>query len=375
MSKERIYSEKDIKKIDPRDHVRRRPGMYIGGTGKKALHHLIDELIDFTLESVFVGACDTIEIRLQPDNYVTISDNDQLFSELLAKQDYDERRSRYVLDLAFCEFMWQRPSLKVEEYRVQGGLHGVGVTVVNPLASSMQVAVRHQNQVWKRSYRKGKISGAYQTYEMANSQTGLTVTFQPDFTIFDENDFDYEWIAERCHDLAYPLPDLSIMLTDERSPKHRQDIFHYPDGIQAMVRDLNKGKTVKHDVLFARETLTFKDRQNKPFDVIVELALQYTESDDITLHGFINTIALRDGGTHIKGLQHALMGYINGAHQTHQKWEEVARGLTAVINIFHPYPEFESATKHKLLSREGFDAVVQVTYPLFTNANLRHFLQ
>lgn len=366
-----LYSAKNIRKLDPRMHVRKRPTMYVGGIGEEAMPHLIEEVLDSALSSVFVGKCDSINVRLQDDNYVTISDNDSIISEWIATSNYYEKTGKHGIDWIFA-IVAQRPFERTYKFQIFGGLHGIGLATVNPLSSHLTAYISKQNQVWKRTYREGVGIGAQQKYVSATPQPdGVSITFQPDFTIFELNDFDYDWIRERCQTLAYLFPQVTISLTDERDGQQQSETFHYPDGIQAMVTDMNQGKSARHEVLYNREIVACTNCYGTNYDVIVEIALQYIDSDEINLHGYVNSVDTRDGGTHIEGFRHALMGYINGASPNPLSWEQVAQGLTAVVNILHPDPQFEGNVRYTIINPEVFNAVESVMYPLLTGANLR----
>ena len=367
------YSAKDIQNLEPREHVRRRPGMYIGGIDNRALHFLAEEVLNNAIDSVFAGKCDTIIIRLQADNFVTISDNSEFIPERLAEEDYRDNVGMYILDIILTQ-VGAGPRYKYDEnsYIVSGGYYGVGIIAVTAVSTSFNVTVYHKNTVWKRNYQKGKPHGALQKYETTNTTfTGLTITFQPDFTIFDENDFDYDLIANRCREIAYIFPALTITLIDERSPQNVQEIFHYPDGIQAMVRDLDQGKQALYDIAYKREIVTYKNYADKPYDTIVEIAFQFSESDETILRGYTNTVLATEGGAHIEGFRHALMGYINTGSKKSIEWEQVSHGLTAIISVSHCDPQYESMTKLKVLNPDIFDAVLQTAYALLVESNLR----
>ncbi len=371
------YSAKNIDKLDPQEHIRRRPGMYFGGIDKRALHHLIDEVLDNSIESVFADKCNMITVRLQADNCVTISDNSEFIPERLEEEDYRDNVDMYNLDIMLTQ-VGIGPRYKYVEngYIVSGGLHGIGIIAVNAISATFDITVHHKNTVWKRSYHKGKPHGEHQKYETNDEPfTGVTITFQPDFTIFDANDFDYNLIASRCQEIAYVLPDLTITLIDERTPQSNQVVFHYPDSIQSMVQDLNQGKQALHDIFHRREVVTYKYRAARPYDIIVEIAFQFTESNETILRGYTNTVLATEGGTHIEGFRHALMGYIHAGHEKSVEWDEIARGLTVVISVSHCDPQYQSMKQLKLLNPDIFDAVLQTTYALLVESNLRHTIR
>lgn len=347
--------------------------MYVGETDKRALHFLAEEVLNTSIDSVFAGKCNTITVRLQPDNFVTLLDNSEIIPEKLVEEDYRENLKMYVMDMILSEVsIGPRYFYAENGYIVSGSWYGVGIVAVNAVSTSFDVTVYHKNTVWKRSYQKGKPHGEYQKYETNDEPfTGVTITFQPDFTIFDANDFDYDLIASRCQEIAYVLPDLTITLIDERTPQPKQAVFHYPDGIQSMVRDLNQGKQPLHDIMIKREVVTYTDRYDNAYDTIVEMVCQFTESDETILRGYTNTVLATDGGTHVEGFRHALMGYINAGHEKSVECDEIVHGLTAIISVSHCDPYYESMKQLKLLNPDIFDAVLQTTYALLIESNLR----
>ncbi len=256
---------------------------------------------------------------------------------------------------------------------MRGGGHGLGLNAIPAVCTQFDAEVCHQNQVWKRTYYGGYARNPMQTYTLTTPKPdGVMFRFEPDFTVFEPNDFDYGWIAKRCQEIAYLMPQLTITLVDEREGQSRQDAFHYPDGIQAMARDLNQGYTARHEILYAsKRTQASKKWTHGEHDVIVEIALQYTDSDESIVRGYVNSVLSENGGTHIDALRHALMGYINGANPHPQSWDDVSKGLTAIINIWHPDPQYESMRDVKLLNPDVFNVVESMLYPLFTQHNLR----
>ena len=334
-SLEHQYSAKNIEALEPLEHIRRRPAMYFGGRGKRALHHTIDEVIDFVLPNVFENQCDSIEIRLQPDHYVMIVDNDVSFPRELAEDDYLKTWKYLRLDAIFT-MSGQRPGARSYEYSVDGGLHGLGIISINAVSSFMSIIVKHDKTIMKRTFRKGQSHGAYQKYQVdAPQSSGVSITFQPDFTIFEKHDFDYEWLANRCREIALTQPHLTMTLIDERTSDVRQDVFHYPDGIQTLVRDLNHNKTPIHDILYIHHTIPLKT-YNGEQGIHVEIALQFTESDEMDVRGYVNTVYSEQGGTHVDGFQHTLIGYLTAGYDEPQEWNKTAPGLPAVIHLLFP---------------------------------------
>jgi len=365
------YSAKNIQKLDPREHIRRRPGMYVGGTDIRALHHLIYEVLDNSVESAFVDKCDSIAVRLQPDNQVMISDNDTLIPERFIKGSWDKERDMHWLDIIMTQIgLWDK--FENETYRVTGGIHGVGLSAVNALTSSMEVVICHKNMVWKRFYREGLPVGAMQKYTSTiDISDGMIFTFQPDFTIFEDNDFEFDRVAKRCADVTYNSPNLTIKLVDERVTPHHQETFFSPDGLKSLVKKLNQDKNPLHDIIHATgefETV-FRSGERAPY--FIEFALQYTDSDETVEKSYVNTVPNSEGGTHIMGLRSAIPTSVNEYFSSRHglNWKQISRGLTMVVGIRHPDVQFESPTKTKLLTPEAQGAVKTLAYPLF-NPNL-----
>lgn len=360
-------------KLDPREHIRRRPGMYVGGTGKRALHHLIYEVLDNSAENAFVGTCDTITVRLQSDNYVTIADNDRLLSSWILKSSWDDKLNMHPLDVIMTQVGWNK--FDEETYGATGGLHGLGLSVVTPLCTKMQITINRDNHVWKRIYREGIPMGALQNYlSTTDVEDGVTSIFQPDFTIFDKNDFDYERVAKRCEDIVYNTPNLTIHLVDERTNPEQQQTFNATDGVKSLVKKLNANKTPLHHILHLSDELeaTVRGTAKKFY---VEIALQYTDSDETVEYSYVNTVANIQGGVHISGLHAGIGGIINNDFQymydppRYLNWQQISRGLTVVISIRHPDPQFQSPTKTFLMNPEIFGGVANLVY-----MNLNHDL-
>ncbi len=358
-------------KLSPREHIRRRPGMYVGGINRRALHHLFYEVLDNPVESAFIGKCDTITVHLQPNNTLTVEDNDVIFPEKLATETWNTKYDKHVLDVIMTEIGWNNKFDK-ETYRVTGGLHGVGLAAICALSSKMTVMVRHNNMIWKRFYREGLPYGAVQYYRsLIDRPDGFTVTFQPDFSIMEDNDFDYDRVAKRCADVTYTTPNLTIHLIDERQPTPRHQTFNAPSGMRTLLEDLNAGKTPLHDIVHISGEIDATDNKGKPITFFVEIAMQYTDSDESVELNFLNTVSNIMGGVHVHGFQQAILGKVNGyfSHLYHPPrylpWHKIKHGLTAAISIRHPDPQFESPTKTYLMNPEIFGGVVTMLYPHF----------
>jgi DNA gyrase subunit B len=365
------YSARNIQELDPREHIRRRPGMYVGGSDARGLHHLIYEVLDNSVESAFVDKCDSITIRLQPDNQVTISDNDTLIPERFLKGSWNQEKDMHWLDIIMTQIgSWGK--FEDDGYRVSGGLHGIGLSAVNALSSSMKVVICHKNTIWKRSYQEGLPVGAMQKYtSVVEVDDGVTFTFQPDYTVFEQNDFEFDRIAKRCADATYNSPNLTIELIDERITPYHKETFFSPDGLKDLVKKLNQDKTPLHDIIHAKGEFEVVFRSGESAPYFIEFALQYTDSDETIEKSYVNTVPNTEGGTHIAGLRSAIQSSINeyfgDLYDSPRSltWKQISQGLTMVVGIRHPDPQFESPTKVKLLTPEAHGAVKTLAYPLF----------
>jgi len=373
---------KKFQSLTPREHVRFRPGMYIGGRDKQALHHLIYEVLDNSVESAFVNACDEITIRLQPDNQVTISDNDRSLPAYIASRIMSHKLHMPEIDAIMTQVGYQFKDVRAP-YKVHGGVHGLGLQVVNCLTSSMKVEVAHKGTVWKRAYREGLPIGAIQRSRQDEVKTGITFTFQPDFTILEENNFEFDRVAKRCEDVVYNTPGLKISIFDERTTPHREKTVFSAEGLKTLVEKLNEGKTPLHDTIHTTVEVKAKiENQSKNF--FIEFALQYTDSDETIIRSYVNTVPNEQGGTHVNAMQSVITSGVNGYFRDtlpefgrNLSWREIKKGLTLAIGIRHPDPIFESPTQTRLLlpelDREIKNTAMQLFSPDLSQELYDHF--
>ncbi|GAB5493739.1 MAG: hypothetical protein Phog2KO_39540 [Phototrophicaceae bacterium] len=350
------YSSKNITPMTPHEHIRRRPGMYFGGTDSHALHNLLWQVVDNSLDEHLAGRCDTIRITLHSDTGITVSDNGEGIPVETAEH------GRTLLEL----FMTHIGGGKFDEkaYKVKGGLHGVGVSAVNALSAEMIAEIKRSGYLWRQTYSEGLVtSPVEQVRPLAeNESTGTRITFTPDFTIMDEGlTFDYEFIKERCQELAYLLPQLTLEIEHEG----KVISLNHSNGIADWVADLNKNIETVHPVLHINSQVDYQATySNSLFSIKVELALQFRQNIDGTVMSFMNTILVRDGGVQIEGLEMALINAIYG--ETVPKSDNPLQGLTAILNIYHPDPQFEGAMKIKLLNPEIKQAVMECVQTMFS---------
>ncbi|HEY8467550.1 MAG TPA: ATP-binding protein, partial [Solirubrobacterales bacterium] len=336
------YSSQDITVLRGLDPVRKRPGMYIGSTGPRGLHHLVYEVVDNSVDEALAGFCDHIEITIHPDDSITVVDNGR---GIPVDEHPEEKRSTAEVVLTVLH-----AGGKFGDgggYKVSGGLHGVGVSVVNALSQSLRLEVRRDGYVWTQEYERGEPKGEIKRGE-ATDETGTTISFAPDPEIFEEVKFDYQTLAERMRETAFLTRGLRIDLIDERGSGER-DTFHYEGGIVDFVHHLNESKDPLH-----RKTVYF---ENETEEGHVEVAMQWNSSYQESIFSFANNINTHEGGSHLSGFRAALTRTINAYAREkgllkdkdpNLAGEDVREGLTAVISVKLSEPQFEGQTKTKL---------------------------
>jgi DNA gyrase subunit B len=336
------YSAKDITVLEGIEAVRKRPGMYIGSTGPRGLHHLVYEVVDNSVDEAMAGHADHVTVILHPDNACTVVDNGRgIPVEMHAKQ--KKPAAEVVLTTLHSGGKFGDGS----GYKVSGGLHGVGVSVVNALSDRLHLEVRRDGHVWTQDYSRGKPTSKFKKGAAAK-KTGTKITFLPDLEIFDEVEFDFQTLAERLRETAFLTRGLKIDLIDERG-SGQEVHFHYKGGIVDFVRHLNENKDPLH-----RKTVFF---ENESEDGQVEVAMQWNTSYQESIFSFANNINTHEGGSHLSGFRAALTrtlnAYARGKGLLKEKDEnlsgdDVREGLTAVISVKLADPQFEGQTKTKL---------------------------
>ncbi|HYS23739.1 MAG TPA: DNA gyrase subunit B, partial [Candidatus Eisenbacteria bacterium] len=338
------YDATSIKVLGGLEAVRLRPAMYIGSTGEQGLHHLVWEVVDNSVDEALAGFCDEINVQVHEDNSVTVIDNGR---GIPVDMHATEKKPAAEVVMTVLHAGGKFDS---ETYKVSGGLHGVGVSVVNALSDRLELEIWRDGEVWEQSYEIGKPKGKIKVTGKTR-KTGTKITFHPDPSIFENHKYNYEILAQRLRELAFLNKGLKITLADERSDKSAE--FRFTGGIAEFVKHLNKGKQVLHDSPIYME--------GKKDTVEIEIALQYNDSYTENVFAFANTINTVDGGTHLSGFRSALTRSINNfASSTgmlkEQKDEvsitgdDVREGLVAVVSVKLPQPQFEGQTKGKLNS-------------------------
>jgi len=337
------YRAEDIQVLEGLEAVRKRPGMYIGSTGPKGLHHLIFEVVDNSIDEALAGFCDYIEVVIHADNSVTVSDNGRGIPV-----DIHPQVGRPALEVVLTR-LHAGGKFGGTQYKISGGLHGVGVSVVNALSRRMEVEVKREGYRYRQEFERGLATGELELLDEAD-ETGTRVTFIPDPDIFEEVEFQYDVVAKRLRELSFLNAGVTLVLRDERTG--RDKVYQYAGGIRDFVRHLNLHKEV-----LPADPIYVEDHKN---GVWVEVAVQYVvHSDRELIFSYANTIHTVDGGTHEAGFKSALTRTINDYARKYNlvkndslSGEDIREGLTAVINVKVPEPQFEGQTKTKLGNSE-----------------------
>ncbi len=360
---EQAYGADQIQVLEGLEAVRKRPGMYIGSTSSKGLHHLVWEIVDNSIDEALAGFCTEINVTIEADNSITVKDNGRGIPVGI-----QEKMGRPAVEVIMT-ILHAGGKFGGGGYKVSGGLHGVGASVVNALSSYLEVFVHRDGKIYYQKYERGvpvadlKVIGE-------TDVTGTTTHFKPDHEIFTETlEFDYDILATRIRELAFLNRGLKITIEDKRVEDKRNE-YHYEGGIKSYVEHLNRTKEVIHE-----EPIDIKGERN---GISVEVALQYNEGYTDSIYSFANNIHTYEGGTHESGFKTALTRVINDYARknglikegdTNLSGEDVREGLTAIVSIKHPDPQFEGQTKTKL----GNSEVRMITDSLFST-NFEKFL-
>ena len=361
------YGADQIQILEGLEAVRKRPGMYIGSTSIRGLHHLVYEIVDNAVDEALAGFCDMIDVTINEDNSVTVLDNGRGIPVGIQK-----KAGKSAVEVVFT-ILHAGGKFGGGGYKVSGGLHGVGASVVNALSEWLEVEIYQDGKVYHQRYERGK---AVKPLEMTGTcsveKHGTRVSFLPDKEIFEETVFDYDTLKIRLRETAFLTKNLKIVLRDNREEKHEKT-FHYEGGIREFVTYLNKGKTPLYEnVLYCEGT---RD------GVYVEVSMQHNDSYTENIYSFVNNINTPEGGTHLAGFKNALTKTLNDYARKNKllkdseanlAGEDIREGLTAIISVKIEEPQFEGQTKQKLGNSEArgaVDAVVseQLTYFLEQN--------
>ncbi len=365
------YGADQIQILEGLEAVRKRPGMYIGSTSARGLHHLVYEIVDNSIDEALAGFCDTITVTLNKDNSVTVVDNGRGIPVGI-----NAKAGIPAVEVVFT-ILHAGGKFGGGGYKVSGGLHGVGASVVNALSNWLEVEIRREGKVYKQRYERGHVMYPLEVIgDCSEEESGTKVTFFPDDTIFEETVFDFDILKQRFREMAFLTKGLRITLIDDREEEPKERSFHYEGGIKEFVQYLNKGKTPLYENI-----LYFEGTKN---GVYVEVALQHNDSYNESTYSFVNNINTPEGGTHLAGFRNSLTktfnDYARGSKllkdsEANLSGEDIREGLTSIISVKIEEPQFEGQTKQKLGNSEARVAVdnivsEQLTYFLEQNPSV-----
>ena len=347
------YGADQIQILEGLEAVRKRPGMYIGSTSSRGLHHLVYEIVDNSVDEALAGYCNHIQVFINPDNSITVIDNGRGIPVGI-----NHKAGLPAVEVVFT-ILHAGGKFGGGGYKVSGGLHGVGASVVNALSNWLEVEIYKEGKVYKQRYEKGKVMYPLKVVgDCEMEKTGTKVTFLPDDTIFEETVFEYDILRQRFREMAFLTKGLKISLTDLRGEEEQEETFHYEGGIKEFVEYLNKSKTPLYDNIIYCEGV--KD------NVMVEVAMQHNDSFTDNTYGFVNNITTPEGGTHVVGFRNAITKTFNDYARKNKllkdsepnlTGEDIREGLTAIISVKIEDPQFEGQTKQKLGNSEARGAV------------------
>ena len=367
IDKNQDYGADQIQILEGLEAVRKRPGMYIGSTSARGLHHLVYEIVDNAVDEALAGICTTIDVFINPDNSITVVDDGRgIPVEINKKAGVSSVEVVFTILHAGGKFGGGG-------YKVSGGLHGVGASVVNALSEWLEVTVEKDGRKYWQRFERGKVMAPLKEIGPSDREHGSTVTFLPDKEIFEETIFDFSTLKQRFREMAFLTKGLKITLTDKREGKEQYKEFHYEGGIMEYVAYLNKGQTVLYpEIIYCEGTKG---------DVYVEVALQHNDGYNEGCYSFVNNITTPEGGTHYTGFKNALTKTFNDyarnakylkENEDNLSGEDLREGLSAIISIKIPEPQFEGQTKQKLgnsEARSAVDAIVSEKLTYFLEQN------
>ena len=371
MSTEKVqheYGADEIQILEGLEAVRKRPGMYIGSTSARGLHHLVYEIVDNSVDEALAGFCDTILVTINPDNSVTVIDNGRGIPVGI-----NHKAGLPAVEVVFT-VLHAGGKFGSGGYKVSGGLHGVGASVVNALSNWLEVEIYQEGKIYKQRYERGKVVQKLSVIGTCDPEkTGTKVTFLPDDTIFDTTVFDYNVLKQRFREMAFLTRGLKIVLRDEREEEPVEKSFHYEGGIKEFVQYLNRSTTpLYEEIIYCEGTVN---------NVAVEVAMQHNDSYNENTYGFVNNITTPEGGTHVLGFRNALTKTFNDYARKNKllkesepnlSGEDIREGLTAIISVKIEDPQFEGQTKQKLGNSEArgaVDSVVSHQLEIFLEQN------
>ncbi len=348
------YGASQIQILEGLEAVRKRPGMYIGSTSSRGLHHLVYEIVDNAVDEALAGYCDEISVTINRDNSITVIDNGRGIPV-----DIQKKAGRPAVEVVFT-MLHAGGKFGGGGYKVSGGLHGVGASVVNALSEWLEVTVYKEGKKYHQRYERGKVVEDLKVIG-TTERRGTKVIFLPDKEIFEDTVFDFDLLKDRLREMAFLTKGIKIMLTDDRGEEKKERIFHYEGGIKEYVQYLNKSSESLYD-----EIIYCEGRKD---EVYVEVALQHNNTYNENCYSFVNNITTPEGGTHMTGFRNALTKTFNDYARKSKllkdtdpslSGEDIREGLTAIISVKLPEPQFEGQTKQKLGNSEARGAVETV---------------
>ena len=362
------YGADQIQILEGLEAVRKRPGMYIGSTSSRGLHHLVYEIVDNSVDEALAGYCDHIQVFINPYNSITVIDNGRGIPVGI-----NHKAGLPAVEVVFT-VLHAGGKFGGGGYKVSGGLHGVGASVVNALSDWLEVEICHEGKVYRQRYEKGHVVYKLKVVDECDPEkTGTKVTFLPDETIFEDTVFDYDTLKQRFREMAFLTKGLRISLTDLRDEEPKERVFHYEGGIKEFVQYLNRSKTPLYEqIIYCEGT---KD------NVEVEVAMQHNDSYTDNTYGFVNNITTPEGGTHVVGFRNAITKTFNDYARKNKllkdsepnlSGEDIREGLTAIISVKIEDPQFEGQTKQKLGNSEArgaVDSIVSSQLQIFLEQN------
>ena len=347
------YGADQIQILEGLEAVRKRPGMYIGSTSSRGLHHLVYEIVDNAVDEALAGYCDTIDVSINEDNSITVIDNGRGIPVGI-----NQKAGIPAVEVVFT-ILHAGGKFGGGGYKVSGGLHGVGASVVNALSTWLEVTIFHEGKIYRQRYERGKTVYSLKIVgECEPEKTGTMVTFLPDPEIFEETIFDFGTLKHRFREIAFLTKGLRIIARDKREEEEKEVTFHYEGGIKEFVQYLNKSNTALYE-----EILYFEGNKD---GVMVEVAMQHNDAYTENTYGFVNNITTPEGGTHIVGFRNALTKTFNEYARKNKllkeseqnlTGEDIREGLTAIISVKIEDPQFEGQTKQKLGNSDARGAV------------------
>ena len=372
MSTEKVqheYGADEIQILEGLEAVRKRPGMYIGSTSSRGLHHLVYEIVDNSVDEALAGFCDSISVCINKDNSVTVIDNGRGIPVGI-----NHKAGLPAVEVVFT-VLHAGGKFGGGGYKVSGGLHGVGASVVNALSNRLEVEIYHEGKIYKQRYERGKVMNKLEIIgDCDPEKSGTKVTFLPDDTIFEDTVFDYNTLKQRFREMAFLTKGLKIILKDDRpEDKPVEMTFHYEGGIKEFVQYLNRSTTpLYEDIIYCEGNVN---------NVAVEVAMQHNDAYSDNTYGFVNNITTPEGGTHVVGFRNALTKTFNDYARKNKllkdsepnlSGEDIREGLTAIISVKIEDPQFEGQTKQKLGNSEArgaVDSVVSKQLGIFLEQN------